>query len=235
MPLLPECCACTLFRLLLYSLTHLCPPVEFLQGRDGVAEPCLSRRLGRQLGERDQSRRGWGHCPAGAQRARPPCCCELARSSAADTGAAVAALPATRGGAAPRAGRVTRGPGLSSDPFSKCGPFPTLWESFQEDLLLLFFNISFYRTIKKKKKKNGGAERGPFRGGQHFSVLTPTWQPSGFSAAPAPKPSSELGRSAWAAGTFLSSEVCSFLGSLSGECDSAFLLHTFLHGFHHLF
>lgn len=101
--------------------------------------------------------------------------------------------------------------------------------------VVVFFNISFYRTIKKKKKKNGGAERGPFRGGQHFSVLTPTWQPSGFSAAPAPKPSSELGRSAWAAGTFLSSEVCSFLGSLSGECDSAFLLHTFLHGFHHLF
>lgn len=169
------------------SSTHLCPPVEFLQGRDGVAEACLSRRLGRQLGRAWPGQAGLG--PLSRRRpARTPTLPRaralLGRGHPSSSGR----FPGHAGrGSAAGWTRDPGGPGLSSDPFSKCGPFPSLWESFQEDLL--FFNISFRRTIKKKKK-NGGAEHGPFRGGQHFSVLTPTWQPSGFSAAPAPKPSS---------------------------------------------
>lgn len=186
----------SLSHLLLSSLTHRCPPVELLQGRHGVgargctspASPCWKT--------------AWalGSLSGGAKSTPTLRGAELLGCG---SGAAVAAL--ARGGAGRRGGGQVRGPGFSCHPpdsFQTCEPFPSLGENFQEDLLAS--NISLRRTLKKnlvalgKVLSEGGSTSTP--GPQ----LAARW-PQGCSS---PKPSGrQLGRSAWAAGTFLSCEV----------------------------
>lgn len=130
-----------LFYLLLSPWTHLCLPVEFLQGRDGVgrvAEHCLSHSAGMTARGRAAGAGGAGAAvPWGPRRARPPCS-ELALLTRLRLRGQQwrRSGPAGRGSSAGR----TRIPGTwaflpASNPFETCGPFPSFRENFQKDLL----------------------------------------------------------------------------------------------------
>lgn len=146
-----------LFHLLLSSLTHLCLPVEFLQGRDGVgrvAEHCLSQSAGKTTRGRAAGAGGAGRLSRGGPARTPTLPRARAPHPPAAAGAAVAALGTRPGGAALRAGRATRGPGLSCQPptlLKRVDPFLPSGRTSRR--ICYFKTFHSIEPLKKKERK----------------------------------------------------------------------------------
>lgn len=145
-----------LFHLLLSSLTHLCLPVEFLQGRDGVgrvAEHCLSHSAGKTTRGRTAGAGGagaavpWGpgaHAhPAASSRSSPACGCGGSSGRARDQA----------GWGSSAAGRATRGPGLSCQPPTLLKRVDPFLPSGRTSRRICYFKIFHSIEPLKKKKK----------------------------------------------------------------------------------
>lgn len=203
MLLLPECLACYLFSIcFLSSLTHLCPPVEFLRGRAGVgargvAESLLPHSAGKtggRLARGGEDGRGWGCCPLPRGAV-----CTPAQPGAERSGAELLRSISSGGGSGGCAGpgRSGRAAGWS-------------WESGSPVCLRILSGRALPFLPPWKTSRRACRRARSFQRGQHFSSC-PTWQPGpqGRSSRGAER-RSWVGRSARAAGTILSCEVCSF-------------------------
>ena len=138
--------------------------------------------------------------------------------------AAAAGIPRGRA----RAARGRAGDACPGDPgFPGGHPFCSSGKTSR--WICSFITLHFVEPLKKKN--SGGAARGACRGGQHFHSWPQPGSLSDFSARRASR-LSEFRSSAWAAGTFLSGEICVLgKGSFSSRCDSTVLSHTLLRSF----